>query len=197
MDNISECIGLNGDSITAAFKGPFSRSYWVVPGRLLAGYYPGDSNITEMDKKLNTLLDCGIRIFINLMETDEIDHAGLEFTRYDKRVRDLASLRGQKAYTYRHPITDLSVPSHEEMKRILDRIDESLLNGLPVYIHCWGGRGRTGTVVGCWHARHSLGKGPEILEIIKELRKQDEKGNLPSPETEQQIRMVISWKLGE
>ncbi len=197
MDNISGGIGINGDSITAVFKGPFSRSYWVIPGRLLAGYYPGDSDMPGMDKKLNALLDCGIRTFINLMETDEIDHAGHEFTPYDTRVKELANMRGQNAYTYRHPVTDLGVPTHEEMKQILDRIDESISNNLPVYIHCWGGRGRTGTVIGCWHARHSLGKGPEILEIIKQLRKQDEKGHLPSPETEKQIRMVIAWKLGE
>jgi hypothetical protein len=51
----------------------------LVSRRLLAGCYPGDSNISEMDKKLNALLDCGMRTFLNLMETDEVDHSGLKF----------------------------------------------------------------------------------------------------------------------
>jgi protein tyrosine phosphatase len=197
MDNISRDTGKSGDFNTAAFKRPFSRSYWVVPCWLLAGYYPGGRKITEMDKKLNALLDCGMRTFLNLMETDEVDHAGLKFTPYDKRVKDLAGILEQKAYTYRHPVTDLGVPSHEEMKQILDRIGESICNNLPVYVHCWGGRGRTGTVIGCWCARHGLEHGRDILEMIKKMRKQDEKGNLPSPETEQQISMVTAWMKGE
>jgi hypothetical protein len=182
------------DSIVSV---PSNRSYWVIPGRLLAGYYPGDRNKTVMDIKLNALLDCGIRTFINLMEPGEVDHDGLEFNPYEEKLVGLAAIRGLKVSIYRHPVRDMGVPTREEMRQILDRIDESLLRGLPVYVHCWGGRGRTGTVVGCWHARHSLGQGREILEIIRQLRKKDEKGNLPSPETEQQIRMVISWRLGE
>jgi protein-tyrosine phosphatase len=178
-------------------KRPFARSYWVVPGTLLAGYYPGDSSISEMDKKLNAMLDCGIRTFINLMETDEVDHDGLKFTPYDRRVKALASLQVQKAYTYRYPVTDLYVPTAEGMKLILNRIDESINKGLPVYVHCWGGRGRTGVAVGCWIARHGLGQGREILDIIKNLRKPDEKGHLSSPQTKQQSRMILAWRKGE
>ena len=32
----------------------------------------------------------------------------------------------------------------------------------PVYVHCWGGIGRTGTVVGCWLVRHGM-TGDEAL----------------------------------
>ena len=55
---------------------PFDRSYWVVPGRLLAGYYPGDRQEEVMTLKLQGLLDCGIRCIINLMEPDETDYKG-------------------------------------------------------------------------------------------------------------------------
>jgi protein-tyrosine phosphatase len=37
----------------------------------------------------------------------------------------------------------------ELMTTILDAIDESMTAGKPVYVHCWGGMGRTGTVIGC------------------------------------------------
>ena len=31
---------------------PFPQSYWVVPGKLLAGYYPGDLDTMKMEEKL-------------------------------------------------------------------------------------------------------------------------------------------------
>ena len=34
------------------------------------------------------------------------------------------------------------------MNRILNEIDSSLSADRPVYVHCWGGKGRTGAVVG-------------------------------------------------
>lgn len=49
---------------------PFPRSYWVVPGKLLAGYYPGAKDPNEAKEKITALLNAGIRHFINLMEAD-------------------------------------------------------------------------------------------------------------------------------
>jgi hypothetical protein len=43
----------------------------VVPGKLLAGYYPGDLNPSRMEEKLKGLLRAGIRYVINLMEENE------------------------------------------------------------------------------------------------------------------------------
>jgi hypothetical protein len=49
---------------------PFSRSYWVIPDKLLAGYYPGSKDPKEATVKLTTLINAGIRHVINLMEPD-------------------------------------------------------------------------------------------------------------------------------
>ncbi len=48
----------------------------------------------------------------------------------------------------RLPDPDQSTPSRAEMKRILDVLDGALQHRHDVYVHCWGGIGRTGTVVG-------------------------------------------------
>jgi hypothetical protein len=55
------------------------------------------------------------------------------------------------------PIPDVSVPGSRQTTRdILDLIDNSLAQGKGIYLHCWGGIGRTGTIVGCWLARHGF-----------------------------------------
>ena len=43
---------------------PTSSSYWVVPGLLLAGAYPGDSDPEEHQAKVQALLNAGIRTFV-------------------------------------------------------------------------------------------------------------------------------------
>jgi hypothetical protein len=178
-------------------KRPFPRSYWVIPGGLLAGYYPGDCNMAEMDRKLSSLIESGIRTFINLMEPDEVDHDGIRFTPYDRRVKALARHQDLKVFTYRHEVIDLCIPSLPDMKNILNRIDESMARGCPVYVHCWGGRGRTGVVVGCWLVRHGLAEDSGAIRMIAHLRRNEEKASLSSPQTEKQIRMVLNWRKGE
>ncbi len=176
---------------------PFPRSYWVAPGRLYAGAYPGDPDESIMETKLASLLDCGIRRVVNLMEATELDHNGRHFSDYTEKLRELAMERGFDASMARFSIRDVSVPSRSLMKEILDHIDRNITEGLSTYVHCWGGKGRTGTVVGCYLARHGIAVGKDALETIKHLRLHDANSHEPSPETREQCEMVVSWKVGE
>jgi len=155
---------------------PFARSYWVVPDRLLAGSYPGSRGREEALEKLMRLLKCGVREVINLMEEDEKDHNDQDFVAYEATLRDLAGKLRVRVNCRRHPIRDGHVPPLERMIAILDDIDDAVSHGRPVYLHCWGGVGRTGTVVGCYLARHGLATGKECLERIRELRGNDPDG---------------------
>lgn len=175
---------------------PFPRSYWVAPGKFLAGYYPGDRNRNAMEQKMSGLLDCSIRCVINLMEPGERDHDGFPFVDYAPVLKRPTN-GGPSVECHRMPIRDLDVPSLEFMVQILDRIDASLEKDQPVYTHCWGGRGRTGTVVGCWLIRHGIAEKKTVLEKIRKLRQCDPKAHWPSPEMPDQIRMVLSWKKGQ
>ena len=58
------------------------RSYWVTPGRLLAGCYPGDKDADKAATKLQGMVDAGIRHVVNLMETNESNRHGKPFVPY-------------------------------------------------------------------------------------------------------------------
>ena len=170
-------------------NGPISRSYWVVPGRFAAGAYPATpikKPIKDQTKPITALINDGIDVFVNLTQdypsgTDE------HLNRYDEAA-------GSNIIIERFPIEDLSTPTSGEMNTILDAIDAHLDKNKNVYVHCWGGIGRTGTVVGCWMIRHRLAVSDEATQTIKELRQKDTARHRISPETEQQHDFVRNWE---
>jgi len=176
---------------------PFARSYWVVPGKFLAGYYPGDISPLEMERKLRGLISTGIRYVINLMEEAEHDWYGGLFVPYQHHLEKYAQEKDVNITYVRHPIRDMHIPTHEVMETILDEIDLAIENKKPVYVHCLGGKGRTGTVVGCYLMRHGIATKSTVFEIIQHLRRNDPESRYPSPESTIQRHMVMNWKKGE
>lgn len=172
---------------------PFPSSYWVIPGLFLAGEYPGAKNPAEANEKIKSLFDAGIRHFVNLMEPDETDHNGKPFKPYDNILTDPTKPDWNKTSFIRFPIRDLGITSPSQMAEILNSIDEAISCHKPVYIHCWGGVGRTGTVVGCFLIRHGLANSDNVLDVIRQLRKDDLKSHRASPETKDQIEFIKSW----
>ena len=183
--------------ITEATPLPFDRSYWIVPGMFCAGFYPGDREPSKREEKLGLLLDAGIRHVVNLLEEDEIDFCKRRFAPYDEALTALARKRGVEVTISRFPVDDMDVPERTRMKGILDDIDSAIDSGRPVYLHCWGGLGRTGTVAGCWLARHGVTRGKATLGKLDDLRKNATNGDLDSPQTATQRRMVVEWRRRE
>ena len=85
---------------------PPHDAYWVTPGRLLAGPYPGAKYGVEAEGKLNDFLDLGVTCFIDLTEEGEI-HRALE--PYAALLRKLARRRGVEVTHLRMPIRDVDV----------------------------------------------------------------------------------------
>lgn len=51
---------------------PFNQAYWVRPGMLMAGFYPGAEDHARVHRQLKGLVGHDIRHVINLMASDEL-----------------------------------------------------------------------------------------------------------------------------
>src|SRR3984893_10874701 len=120
---------------------PDPNAYWVVPGKLLAGEYPGAKDPEEARQRLRKFLAAGVRHFIDLTEVGEL-------TPYAELLTEEADPR--TSYE-RFPIHDGSVPEEpKKMAKIIAAIDRAIAEGGITYVHCWGGIERTGLAVACW-----------------------------------------------
>lgn len=161
---------------------PDPNTYWVIEGRFLAGEYPGARDPAEAREKIAAFLEAGITTFIDLTEPHELApyepllaNTGAEYRRFS--------------------IRDVSVPRDVRyMLDILDAIDAALAAGRNVYLHCWGGIGRTGTVVACWLQRHGRSPDKALLELARSWQTVAKRHRRPNtPETDEQVAWVRSW----
>jgi protein-tyrosine phosphatase len=81
----------------------------------------------------------GIRTVINLREEDNSEHA-------------VVKALGMKPVHI--PIEDWTVPTTEQVWEFIRTLEDPA--NRPVYVHCLGGVGRTGTLIACWRIFHGM-----------------------------------------
>jgi len=168
-------------------KRPLSESYWVEPDKLLAGEYPGNYNPEIARKRIDTLLEAGFETFIDLTKPNET-------VPYARTLLDQARAYEVDVKYHNFPIGDFGLPTSELMKKILDTIDGELQEGHKIYLHCWGGIGRTGTTVGCYLVRHGKTGEEALQQLAKWWRTVPKSHYHPySPETHEQAEFIRTW----
>ena len=177
--------------LTAVCTRPIPNSYWATP-LLLACEYPWTPTDPQRPK-LDSLLRNGVRTFIDLTESGEL-------IPYTSILGQRAALLGIEPSTieyHRFPIRDRCLPeSIDLMYDVLDTLRDNQNRGRISAVHCRGGIGRTGMVIGCWLVEIGVAKnGAEALAIIAREWKSVEKcKRYPhSPETGPQFDFVFKF----
>jgi hypothetical protein len=168
---------------------PIPQSYWLVPGQILAGEYPASAYSPERARqRIAAFLQHGFDTFIDLTSPGDSQP-------YKDLLQHEASEFGLQVTYFNFPIPDYSLPTHEQMQTILDHLDQARSTGRKTYLHCQGGIGRTGTVVGCYLVRQGL-SGQAALDQLDEWWQTVPKSarHPHSPETREQEEFVRNWR---
>ena len=173
------------DRFEAFVNRPLYQSYYL-GGNVFAGEYPGDKNKEMAKRKIHHMVHFGVRHFVDLTEEGEL--------------ASYAHLLPSNCTHTRFPIRDVSAPrSADEACDIVRRINElSNCDDGYVYIHCWGGVGRTGTIVACFLA--DCEDNPLYDNVMKSLRNRfsgmPKSSYRVTPETKEQEAFIRKYVEG-
>jgi hypothetical protein len=194
------------------FAGPLVESNKVFDG-LYAGAFPGDDNDKLNNNNLIKLLNAGITMFVCLQDEYKPNATEGQWRIWGYSVRPYYNdiqeiLMNRKKYPtlkeyvpnnikFEHyPIKDLKTISDTATIKVARNVLESLKKGNMIYLHCWGGHGRTGIIV-CIVLHLMFGltaeAAIEYCEFVHDKR--IAKLNVRSPQTEEQrsqVRRIIA-----
>ena len=163
-------------------KPPIPNSYWVEPGRLLAGEHPDGGNEAATRRRIAALLAAGVRFFVDLTEPDELpDYRGW-----------LPAGVGYQGFS----MPDHSLPhSAAQMREVQDVLARLVTAPGAVYVHCRAGIGRTGMTVGCYLREQGQEPRAALHQLNRLWQQNARAARWPSiPETPEQERYILEWR---
>jgi len=160
---------------------PLPNSYWVIPGRLLAGEHPGGRDDAQTRECIGRLLGAGIDYYVDLTEPGE--------------QLDYHHLLPEGAVYVRSAIVDTSVPYNiSQTRALLSTLREALARERSIYVHCRAGIGRTGLIIGCFLAEEGR-DGESAIKRLNRLWRQSARAELwpKVPQTAEQADYIRRW----
>jgi hypothetical protein len=169
---------------------PISESYWVEPGRVLAGEHPGHWDETLVRRRVVGLLDTGITVFVDLSAPGDRVHP------YKPTLEKACRDRGVVVTCISHPLADGPLPDYpDDIVDALRSIQSAVEQGERVYVHCSDGVGRTGMVVGCWLVERGFDPEDALDELARRFATMNKsKSHRASPTTGDQAEWVENWE---
>jgi len=174
---------------------PYPNSYWATP-TLLAAEYPGAYHNHIALNRLTAIMRVGIRDFIDLTHPDEL----LPYEPLLATAAENAGLDGEQKASIRYQrfaIQDGGIPTRDTFDRVMAAVKMAQDAGRMIVVHCWGGTGRTGVIVGSWLITSGVVKdGDEVLAYLAEKWKGVEKNwrSPTTPETQIQFEFLRALK---
>jgi len=170
---------------------PLPESYWVVPNRFLAGEYPLVFGRPEYTlPRLQAFLQAGFDTFVDLTTPGEHEA-------YETPLLRLAAESGKTVQYRRFGIGDFGLPEKAQMRQTLAFLQQRLQQGGRVYLHCFGGIGRTGTTVACYLVEQGMTPQQALHQLSQWWRQVPKSSRYPhSPETLEQEAFVQAWQAG-
>jgi len=166
------------------------QHYTIEEGALFGGEYPGATKSNIAKARLRHLLSIGVRTFIDLTTpADQMEPYECFFAELEREVA--MPLRRISL-----PIPDMRIPDAVgTMREIMGSVRKSIVQAPAVYIHCWGGIGRTGTVVGCWLRERGYDADSALKRVQHLYSSQMPKSRIQqqSPQTPEQRNYVRCW----
>lgn len=202
-------------SVPLDFRGPTPWSNYIIQGRVLAGAYPAVIDDDDTHRLLRSILKTGVNTFVclqaefNPVVSDIAWKSGKALRPYIKDAQkiimnakkarqssqgneDLLNIYQSKLDLLHLPIVDGSISSDQAMSDLADDCCQRVLNGERLYIHCWGGHGRTGTLVAIMLARLYGLDGLQALHYTQKMHDaRVTHQNTSSPQTQSQVLQVL------
>lgn len=193
------------------YCGPTPESNWVIPGSLLVGAYPASHDDGETFDLIISILRNSITKFVCLQQeyrshgvTEAMWRTGKALRPYFEDVKLLVQMKhsipelhgfdvvDESDLQFTHfPIKDCGITADARVLELARTLVNDISQGKVVYLHCWGGHGRTGTLV-CMilHLMYGL----DAMEAMARCQRVHDLRQCPvavgSPQTQQQRDQV-------
>ncbi len=175
-------------------KAPTNTSNWIIPDILLASDYP-----SKHDEDFKIYCNTGIDTFINLMTREDINNSTDNYEckpyDYDNQRKMISNKNGITLCWC--PIPDCKVTDDTKVLKLVKMIISWLGLGKKILIHCLGGKGRTGTILGIVLAyMYNISYDKVLITLAESFKTRITKGKCPRmPQTRiqrAQIKRIIS-----